>query len=816
MSRSINAGVLIAAWTLLAAMAVIAGMAIDHAPKGRRLEAIRLLPTASPVTLGSSELGHVAQESSRLLLRRDGAGEWEMANGSRYRPLNVMRKGGLFHDSRLVTLSDGDRLELAGHALAVALPGNGLLTLTDIGSGRSAIWGKGGLQIDGEIMLASCQVLDDGVLGRVRHWLQRALSPVAEAVAWLSGGMRPAARPLFSVGGQVNCPQAWAVSWLPFQAMRVLAIDRRFVVRIEVPARVASAAPHEHQSRDLQFVWHSASGVAPVVAVETGGIRYAVATDGPDLVLRPLNGRGLFPETMSAANPGVFLEWEAGEEASWLGRGWMPVLAGVAAVPPPAAVAAVVALAAMLWPRRHSRLAIPPAIAVFVSGSIPLVAGGAVMLSQGDPDLAALLTLVALTWGWASLVLALKGRLVGLGAVMWLAATFVAGLGIIAHLQLGIGMATESYLSIPRKTAAALVMTAMVVATIALAPPSLVVRIIAGVFFHGSAPLAAFRWLAGLAVVIGLLTQVGAGKEAGLGFSQPSEAAKTAMACVLGYIASLFLHYVRLNSAATRGWAVLRLAGIGLTTLVIVFGALLLVDDRSPLLVLAVMCLGWLATMLVQVRATLDGRRAVAAWVMLPAALALAIGLSAAGGIAWLAGAPESVHDLFGSKVGRRLQGWSDPLGQAQTAQALAIAADAPFWPDAGQAFGPNGVERRLPEVENDLVLSFLLSRFGVAVVAVLVAVQVAYILALFAAAAACLNNRGPFLHRLVATFLGFATGGLAAIQACQWLIGFGNALALTPIMGQASTYLSAGMSSVLFFGLPVLVFGLLAVDCEH
>ncbi|MGE4011891.1 MAG: hypothetical protein AB7G15_07125, partial [Alphaproteobacteria bacterium] len=51
---------------------------------------------------------------------------------------------------------------------------------------------------------------------------------------------------------------------------------------------------------------------------------------------------------------------------------------------------------------------------------------------------------------------------------------------------------------------------------------------------------------------------------------------------------------------------------------------------------------------------------------------------------------------------------------------------------------------------------------------------------------------------------------GLAWMHLIHWMISWGNVLGLLPVMGQPMTFITAGNSHLLFFGLAIVAIGLI------
>jgi cell division protein FtsW (lipid II flippase) len=74
------------------------------------------------------------------------------------------------------------------------------------------------------------------------------------------------------------------------------------------------------------------------------------------------------------------------------------------------------------------------------------------------------------------------------------------------------------------------------------------------------------------------------------------------------------------------------------------------------------------------------------------------------------------------------------------------------------------------------------------------------------------LGITGHYTQVRSAKILGFIIKGLVMIHALQWVISWGNALGLLPVMGQPMTWLSSGNSHLIFVALFLLLASLAGI----
>lgn len=810
-----------AAVTLLLVVGLLVGSgglvarAIELAPKGWRLEGIRLTPPESGTVTALSwrELGQApgvgVPNTHRLLVAHEEDGGWRLANGAHERTVYVLTADGRYRDLDAVAVARGDTLETpAGRLDLTAATRHD--TRLEGGAGWSLRWSGDRLDHGGRLALGRCRIESPrGSLGAGLDAIREALRPVGRA---LFESRWP--RPLFTVGGRVDCPERRSLEPLAPGSLGFFAHGDQLLVRQDAVEGRFRLRRSDGRVEDLAQPWTAVDpgGGRRVVAVYLGAVRYDILTEGSALLLKPTRNRGLFDQPF-ADRPGISFDWEASENGRWLGAApgeplhflW-PGVGGSLGL----------AAAILGWRICHARLpwrndvAALPVHAVYGAGAGALAGWGFVMPQA--PDLIHPLAVAAAAWGWASVIIAGAGALRGWRAVLWLCATMLACAGILTQLQLAIGMATEQFVDGPRKHALAFIVLAVGSATAGLLPPGLTAAFGATVLggraaatpVQGALALALRLGVPGV-VLAGLLVQMGRGSagEAGLGWAQPSEGGKLVFAFGLAWIATWVAFFARLDHPATR-WASVagRLAGGAGVVCLAVPAALLAVNDISPLAILASVFAVWLAVLY-----GIAGRSR--------RSLAVLVLGTALGGVAVAAAwtLPETAPAVLGAKVAERFAIREAPFthpGGTQVAMAYRAIADAPLWPDAEEAFGANGRPiRLLPEVKNDMIAAFLIATWGVVPMAGLVMIQGGFLVAAAALAIGGTRGGGDFEETLTKVFTGVASLVLAATQCVQWAMGYTSALGGL-VMGQPFTWFSTGTSHVLAVALPLLVFGLL------
>lgn len=747
--------------------------------------------------LGWRELGqHPGPRSAsadHLLVERRNGG-WEIANHSGDRRVLVRTDR---DDSRYLQrwpLAAGDRIVLADAAFAVTFAGDARLTLEDIDSGRAVTWDDGLLIPAGEPVHQVCQSALTRSVAKVRWALRNAASDQRELA-------------LFSVGGGLNCSNRWKQPGLSPNALDVVWDAGRFWLapgarRFDV--RMSREGGPELAFADIGLPVDGEDG--RVTHVILGRTVYGIAADVSHLTLTPLVNIDLW---LGERPEGSYtqLAWAGGgaDPSSWLrAQRWWLLPGGLAA--------ALLGVAlARYWSRR--RYVSVWAIVGSFAALAPALAGGwltllLVIRATPQPDVMLRVGIAWLAWAWASMVLLVRGRLAGVGGWIWCAAVFLALAGIIVQLQLGAGAENTRWMSFVSKQAVLLALAGWGIAALAVLP--------------GAALRAA--WLRaltsevlavalGVLLVVLMLGQLAAGSEEGIAGLQPVELAKSVFVLLLAFVGMHFTEIRRRDARVYRRSPIafllpfLRFIAIfGLAVLSLVVG----VRDFSPMTILGLVTLAWVWKV--------GGRQGEATrawlwWSLRPAVVLMGVLLIGAGAIA--RSNPGALPDTMPQR--ERVTVWAEPeLHPHSGAQVLAAmeAAGSGGWYGAASEvrwFGPNGAVMDLPALEDDFALAFLLHRFGAVPGLVLLGFQLLYVVALFSLGRgiAAFTAGGDFREQHAGLVAGYALCGLAWMQIAHWTIAWGNTLGLLPVMGQPMTWLSAGNSHLLGFGLLTLVVAL-------
>lgn len=764
---------------------------------------VTLTSAEQPVILGYQELGQnpatgLSAEKDHLRLRRDAAGGWWASNVADHRKVDAPTAQ---HKTRYLKrwcLATGDRIRVKTTELEVVEAQDETLILRE--SGREARWENGRL-VTTESPAAACP--NEGT-SFWRRWLKRADQE----------------RFLFSLGGEIPCPQRWPLPGVPAHGIEVLAWDGAFwLAPGTADARMARTGQPIEQGPSFKNVESRLDDPAePTTSLFLGRAQYRLHWQENVLTLTPARKADLWleadwaklqarprdsrvkTETALAPLPTRFAGLGSWLVAHWIGTAVALVLALCAAA------------LAFRWPgdgdptfRTLRATAWASALAL---GTLTLMT----WRTPAETQPAWLLLSLGLAWSLASALLFVVGRLRGSVGWLWVATLGLVGCGSLVQGQLGLGGDNNRWLDFGMEHWCILATVGWTLAPLALVQTRTWRRLAVSALDPWTPKLAWLKWaVIGVAGLI-LAVQFAFGGEEGFSRGvQPVEGIKTLLALMLAHAGARLWRWRESDSEQKRRHPIQTSLAILAFVLVLVgltSSLLLAVRDLSPLLLMLLLLLPWLwriAPHPIPDRpshwATL-GRWGIP---LLGILLLLFLGE--------IARAPEHVPHWMPQYD--RIMVWADPAhfreSGFQVQRAMELIAAGGWSGAAASPFGWNGAVMRLPVVQNDFIGAFLLHRFGIEGGWALLIFQGMFAAALFALARDVEQwGRGKNAEpKATGIFLSLALFAMAWLFLAHWTIAWSNTLGLLPVMGQPMTFISLANSHHLFFALPGLILGL-------
>lgn len=738
----------------------------------------------TPVVLGYENLGQKPGPKSaakrHLLVDRKADG-WVIANVASDRRVFAQDQDGEGFYLQRWPVQSGDEIVLAGGALKVVEVSERIV-LRDVDSGRSVTFAGGEIDPDGETVHEVCH---------------SALSRAARAGRWLLREYAEGEVRLFSVGGGVNCESRWSVENLEPESIHIVWHDGAYHVapgasRSDVLFLRGSEQPRTFASRSVPV-----DGIARVIL---GRTVYLIQSERSSISFEPVANRDLFR--------GDFPDLEL-IDVDWAGAGLPPRewMTGQLTWLLPGFVAALVVsffvrfqMSGRRTPREHRPTATASALAVAAIG------GWTTILTQRGEAADVLLRfwLVVASLGFASVVMALRGRLFGIAGMVWVTAISLALLGTGVLLTLGAGADNSQWMRFFDKHALLIAMFGWMIGALGALPSDWLVGGWTGLF-NAELLLAG----AGALLVVAMGAQLTIGSEAGIAGIQPVELTKSVYVLLIAFAG---MHLVELRRRDTREFRrspltvllpfLRTIGGFALVVLSIVVG----VRDFSPGIILGLVTLFWLFRI-----GRNEGGSGLSIWTLTRPTVAVAMAALFAAG-AWARANPEALPP--GMPQRDRILVWSQPDLHPHSGSQVLSGMDRVAeggWAGARDWFGPNEEVMKVPAVQDDFITAFLLNRFGGLAGLTLMALQLLYLAVLFSLARRIetATERGDFREQNAGRVAGISLFVLAWMHAIHWSIAWCNTLGLLPVMGQPMTWLSAGNSHLLGFALPTLTIAL-------
>ncbi len=763
---------------------------LEAPPRVRVAEITLTVPPAASVVLGRHELAAPLSETSHLRVSRDALGSWSLANVSQNRAVEVTHDGEA-ELLRSVKLTAGSRFLLAGQWWLVRAVTPALVLEDE--HNHQAWWysgvAAGRWSVEGAAE-AQPPCADS-------TWAQR-LRSFWNAVVPVTLG-RPAR---LELGGYASC-----ATHVPFPALEPGAVwvekhQGDFRLRATAPAsrRVCVAPGSDGQCAAGGFLHEQEATLAGVSRLIVGRAEFAVRTIDDHLILKPTGRMEWLPPVLASERAEALraqgIEWRLQTEdaLAWPGQGLVSnvylAAAGLLGGGLLLVLANVVRWQAGVKPRTGGFLYALGVLAGMLWGAFGIIAfflGG--------------------HWGavWYLVLILGGGVLLCLtpwrGLLVWLVLAGAASLmlaGVAAQFGLGLQAPDSGGWRFFQKTAAA--------AGATLAAWSVLI------FWGNLRALRAGRriaagngrmnrsliiqevaiWGLALLALLALGAQALLGAEEGVAGFQPVEFAKFALLVTSAHVMALRLEYL-----GQPGWwrhlmLWLRAALPVSLFLVLVAMSLVLLNDYSPLVLLAAWLFGLLLAW------SVAGKSPVA---MVLAALAVVGGvwlfLTVQGeGLSWLLS-----HGFYPE----RFAVWLDPSHHPHNGEQF-LRASA-LLNQGGWQGNPMAQGWSVPAAQTDFTPAWFIAHFGLRAVVVLVAIQALWLGSLFALGWQCLRQveAGDYLAAWQGRLCFFALWGFATLFAGHFLLSWGTNLGWLPVMGQPMPMLAAGSSLVGLLVAPML-----------
>lgn len=790
---------------LILIFAFLACGIVHYSPAVTLLDSITLTSSdGSPVTLGYRELGQKegaqSAERSHLSFRNEN-GRWFLSNIASGKKVDVRTDKHPTIFVKRFELRDGDRVRIGDAMLEFSDVAPNVLRIVEVGGNRVASWREWSLVSDAGRW-------DAGVAQKVRAWLRAKVRPWLPAMerAWLPAMVRAwllAEEYLFSLGVRMDHDEPWAFSGLAAESVWVTLRDGRLYLAPGREHRVLHFKKGQPDPLAFQDVRFSLDGeFGKVTRIVVGRTYYDVDSNSTHVTLSPTQKIDVFHggDIAIADSENVAYRYET---KSWIGAGddilsW--IHQNIWRTLSYAFFVVIFYLAMFEWYARK-RQTVPFFVYIclfFIF--ISLILGKA----KYEIDISFLGICCAVMWTWATFSLLRCHKMNGSCALIWNGAIVLAGIGLVVMLQMFAGAANTRWIAYAWKQTYCLMLCGLAVGIAANVPHRVWGELLSFVG-RGEGHGKVKAWLYG-GLLLFLLLVAYFGKEQGFAGFQPSELMKLFLA-VMAACNAVNVRAAMCSSLAfpMRGpWSRIGIladvVAVFVLMLFVTGFSLVAVRDVSPLVILGFLALFWIWTMAPD---TSGGRKARGfALCFVPAVVGIG---------AWIYRQPEAwtwIHQF------ERFAAWSDPAryphSGAQVVGAMRMAGMGGWFgaPDISW-FGGNGIGNALPAVQDDFALSFLLFKFGGVAGMLLLAAQIAYFSLLMRTGRRLAGLAGDYSRRQGGMVWGYSIQGLAVIHGMQWIIAWGNALGLLPVMGQPMTWLSAGNSHLAAVGVSALLMAL-------
>ena len=792
---------------------------VKNAPEVKRLEYVQVKPSNQGVTLGWQELGQRrganSAEKEHLNISYKNQ-QWLLKNVSNSKRVDIRTSTIDTRYLRRSTLQTGDILQFNTFKIEVKQADGQQLVLYDTTRKQTAVWNGSELLINNKSGYAACE----------RQGLRRILGGFSDWFHWKIRESSPQnALRLFTLGGQIHCSTRWEQTDLQPDSLRFYWQNGDYWIG---PGSESTRVFIQRggKKQDLKYLTLPSEGKeGKVRRLILGRTHYSLGSNTKILTLKPLANQQVFQvQTLDDAKTeeereGLLKRKDEEKQRlkemesqgiipvyhqdSWIGNSVTAapfglrslLLAGLLFV-----VAIIYLVAVRHWKQAIQGQTNTSILIIFTVFNFALI--WASFAWRGD--LGTALIILWISTLWATLLLALQGRLKGISSWLWFVALVIAGIGTLTLTQLAAGADNTRWLKYASGNVFIVSLLASTIALLAVIPLQALNGIWLFLIRHQGKTM---LWIKGAligTVVFLLLMQFAIGTEQGIWSIQPVEIAKLLIIIIAAHalwhlkmLRSINSRFYRENPVARIILFLWVLFGFIVISLLIAVG----VHDYSPTLIVMALMAAFLW------RAIPHPVRKIPLFTWTIRSLTILLPLAIVVGFAtWFYQNPPDYDSSI--PQAERLRIWANPDLYPEAASQLLnslVRVGQGGWFGTGW-FGNNGSSMLIPAVQDDFIGAFLLNHFGATFGLLLLGMQLLWIDIMFEISTRLAQRQRNQELYAAHNILGNILFGLAWVHLLHWIISWGNVLGLLPIMGQPMTWLSAGNSHLVAIGVMTLV----------
>jgi len=777
---------------------------VSNAPKVTLLDWLEVHPGPGSVIIGHEALaqhpGARSADAKHLKINWEGD-NIRIYNVSGYKKVDVKTS---LKDSLLLKrrkLLANDVIEIGRSRFGVERLDSGTLVIQDLQTKRRVSWNGGRIFFDPNEPV----YLDDRWRFVLTRWQKR--------VKWIFRTFVARDKEMFlwRIGGSINTADQWHVAGIPSSSVKIMYKAGAFFL----------APGGNNRLADFGKTGLSLKGEHGIVQrLVMGRTYYDVGSDGGKLTLTPLARQDTWTVDQKIPKVSGTRILQRFKQLNWTGAG----------------------VSFQDWCLKHRVFCIAVLIlslfccmAVFFHHQIhrrrfrgtlqplgpKLIAVMSIMLTglltiqmqiTGEIGMGTLLVLEWIAWAVASLLIMQKYKRDTLFGTLWIGCLFLCGFGTLFLVQLGAGAENVLWLSYGKKHIVLMTLFAVAIQILVLLDEEFLKNVFENLIINDHW---IFRFIRiGLVfIAIGVMClQLFFGGESGLWNFQPAEGSKLLFVIVAAFV-GLHLGELRRHNSDLYQQNPLKylydIFKIFFLFCLALFVVLIGVQDISPVVIMGMLFLSWLWKISPHPWKPGPSHKV---WRLIILTAVLFVLYKGYG----FYSDPDGIPSWIPQKD--RFQVWACPdkypHSGAQVLKSMELAGIGGWTGAQPSWFGKNESVYRLPAVQDDFILGFILYKFGGITGLILALVQIFYVWTLLRISVWTdhwAENSGSFKDRQTGKVLSLIVFGLAWIHITQWAISWGNALGVLPIMGQPMTWISSANSHMVFIGFPAIVFAMVS-----